>query len=208
MVIARVQLENDSCMSTSRKQSNKILGMVSRAEADQVLQDLANLADCNPESLDRLQRRNTTVLQSVASPHKGGPPRLAEFTVRNLRGELRKAWDAPDRRQRDWYIFQLRTWFNMYSRVFEESKAVEAGGSKPNVVIVECPPVTPLEAVMFYFQTGVADKAKHCQNPGCPAPYFIAEKRWQKYCSEACSGPATRDAKRRWWQENRAGGKS
>jgi hypothetical protein len=69
---------------------------------------------------------------------------------------------------------------------------------------LEPPPVTPFEAAVFYFQTSIADLAKHCGNSECPAPYFIAIKKWQKYCSEKCAGPAARESKRRWWQENRA----
>jgi predicted nucleic acid-binding Zn ribbon protein len=27
-------------------------------------------------------------------------------------------------------------------------------------------------------------------------------KRWQKFCSEKCAGPANRESKRKWWQEH------
>jgi hypothetical protein len=35
-------------------------------------------------------------------------------------------------------------------------------------------------------------------------PLFHRKKRWQKYCSPECAGPATRESKRKWWNENRA----
>jgi hypothetical protein len=47
-----------------------------------------------------------------------------------------------------------------------------------------------------------ADLMRICQNPDCPARYFIADRRTQKFCSEKCAGPAQREAKRRWWSEH------
>jgi len=44
--------------------------------------------------------------------------------------------------------------------------------------------------------------AKVCANPDCLAPYFIAKKATQRYCSDACSGVFQRDCKRRWWAEH------
>lgn len=52
-----------------------------------------------------------------------------------------------------------------------------------------------------------ADLMRVCMNPECPARYFIAYRRTQKFCSEKCAGPGQREAKRRWWNENRAGKK-
>lgn len=65
-------------------------------------------------------------------------------------------------------------------------------------------PLTPFEAAMFHLQTHLADKIRRCPNPTCPAPYFFAVKRAQKFCSTSCAEPAQREAKRRWWNENRA----
>ncbi len=44
--------------------------------------------------------------------------------------------------------------------------------------------------------------AKVCANPDCPAPYFIAGRRTQQYCSEKCSGVLQRAHKLRWWKEH------
>src|SRR5258707_505573 len=43
--------------------------------------------------------------------------------------------------------------------------------------------------------------AKMCANPDCPAPYFIAAKTVQRYCSDACAQVFQREWKRRWWKE-------
>ncbi len=64
-------------------------------------------------------------------------------------------------------------------------------------------PLTPFDAAMFYLQTRLTDKIRRCPNPTCPAPYFFAVKRAQKFCSAPCAAPAQREAKRRWWAENR-----
>jgi len=48
----------------------------------------------------------------------------------------------------------------------------------------------------------VADRMRYCPNPTCPAPFFIANRRSQKYCSDACSAPAQREFKRDWWSEH------
>jgi hypothetical protein len=50
------------------------------------------------------------------------------------------------------------------------------------------------------------DRFAYCANPECPAPFFIAKRSDQKYCSEMCATPAKREAKLRWWRANRAGG--
>ncbi len=48
----------------------------------------------------------------------------------------------------------------------------------------------------------IADRMRRCPNPDCPAPYFIAQRRSQKYCSDACALPAQREFKRDWWREH------
>lgn len=48
-----------------------------------------------------------------------------------------------------------------------------------------------------------ADKMRYCQNPDCPAPYFIASRKDQLYCGDDCAAPAKRAAKLKWWNENR-----
>lgn len=67
------------------------------------------------------------------------------------------------------------------------------------------PPPTPMEAVLFHLQR-IGDKLRHCPNPECPAPYFIASKKGQKFCSPECAAPSQRESKRKWWYENRAKG--
>jgi hypothetical protein len=48
----------------------------------------------------------------------------------------------------------------------------------------------------------ISDRMRYCANPACPAPYFIARRRSQKYCTDACALPAQREFKRAWWSEH------
>jgi len=43
------------------------------------------------------------------------------------------------------------------------------------------------------------ERVRICQNPECAAPYFIARRKDQRFCSEDCSH---RIAARRWWSEH------
>ena len=49
-----------------------------------------------------------------------------------------------------------------------------------------------------------ADYLRYCRNPECDMPFFIADKKDQKYCSDSCAAYGRKEAKRRWWKENRA----
>jgi hypothetical protein len=48
----------------------------------------------------------------------------------------------------------------------------------------------------------ISNRMRRCTNFECPAPYFIARRLTQKYCSDACAQPAQKEFKRRWWREH------
>jgi hypothetical protein len=48
----------------------------------------------------------------------------------------------------------------------------------------------------------IADRMRVCGNLECPAPYFIARRRSQRYCTEECAKPAQQAHKRAWWKEH------
>jgi hypothetical protein len=142
-----------------------------------------------------------------------------------LRHGLRKAWETQNPRQKEWSIVwlrmvqQLQTVKQELRAQFEAVKAIKINGVAVKDVrehesgtsayaferLATAPPITFLECCLFYFQR-IADRAKRCSNEHCHTPYFVAEKRWQKYCTEACAGPANREAKRKWWHENKGKG--
>ncbi len=47
-----------------------------------------------------------------------------------------------------------------------------------------------------------SSRAKVCGNPSCPAPYFIANKATQRYCSDSCAQVYQQQWKRNWWSEH------
>jgi hypothetical protein len=125
--------------------------------------------------------------------------------VEYLRDELRLVWDAQDRRRQDWYLFRIRDSFHHDAIMHDCYENRE----RPNPRrlarrLSEPPAITPFEAAMFNFQRRLIGLAKHCGNETCPAPYFIAKKKWQKFCSEKCAGHANRESKREWWRKYRA----
>jgi hypothetical protein len=192
----------------------KILGTVTVKEAERFLEELSNLPDV--PDYDDLRRRGL----SSNDLQNGRYPAYERMATRNaavigqiemrptvlvnlirLRDHLRQAWDAKDRRYRDWYCFCLRRHFHWLTTLMDPMN--EHGGRDFD----NPPALTPFEATMFYFQTALATKAKHCGGSTCPAPYFIARRKRQQHCSVSCSADVTRASKRRWWaNRNDAGG--
>lgn len=43
---------------------------------------------------------------------------------------------------------------------------------------------------------------KLCANSNCPAPYFVANKTTQRFCSESCAEVLQRAYKLQWWREH------
>lgn len=51
----------------------------------------------------------------------------------------------------------------------------------------------------------LAGKLGHCPNPECPAPYFIKNRKNQKFCDRpACTAYGQREHKRKWWSQHGA----
>jgi hypothetical protein len=62
-----------------------------------------------------------------------------------------------------------------------------------------------LRAVLVWGCVKFAGRLKFCENPDCKHPYFISRRKDQKYCSDECTAPAKREAKRKWWSLHRGG---
>jgi hypothetical protein len=104
--------------------------------------------------------------------------------VFSLAAQLRKAWDEPNARIKERAIFELR---KLYDR---------------GIPIDSASPVC-FDQAMVHFQS-IADRAKHCPNPDCLNPYFIAAKRSYKYCrgNQDCAATAQRLSTRKWWSDH------
>lgn len=69
-------------------------------------------------------------------------------------------------------------------------------GPKPLIVLTANTLWQYLCALLMFHKVG---DLRHCQNPDCPAPRFIARRKDQVYCSSDCAGLI---AKRRWWAKH------
>ena len=204
----RSQLESDFVINSSRKQGSKFLGVITPEKAESLLQDLANLNMGDYSLAHRIIERYPDVFPSTMGRETNKYVIL--FTTQDY---LRKAWDGPDLRHREWWLRKLR---DLHERVARDSVSHENYLERPQPSIFEefllggkdpvkqpVPEITVLEAAVLYLQR-IGDRAKHCQGPNCSAPYFIAPKRSQKFCKPECAEPAQRESKRQWWRENRA----
>jgi hypothetical protein len=203
---------------------------------ERLLLDWANVPETIPEISDagaRLLRRYPQIFQASL--------KASQSMILSVRNHLRAAWDAPDVRVRDWYIFRVRQIYKTHleneGKSFSTSiihrdilegieikelknpgsldlsqlqKYVDALQRLSKVAKMRIwaappedpPPQTQFELAMFHFQR-IGNKAAHCKNPGCPAPYFFRTRNNQQYDSPKCSGEAQRESKRRWWREHK-----
>lgn len=115
-------------------------------------------------------------------------------TILDLRNVVRRVWVEPDLRTKRYGVFLLWKWA-MYPGFLE--------GASIGVPLMPLtlPPPTLFEQSLQYLLDS-ADLAHYCANPDCPAPYFFAKRRSQRYCSDACAEPARREFKRKWWTEH------
>jgi hypothetical protein len=63
-----------------------------------------------------------------------------------------------------------------------------------------------LSASLTFACVHYAEHMGMCRNPDCPSRYFIASRKNQRYCSPDCASPAKKEAKLKWWRENRGTG--
>jgi hypothetical protein len=202
---------------SSSKTGNQILGILSATRAERLLLDWANAPetedfaemsrawhrrdpnDVTPLDLDRPYQRLSNRYPDVFPDQSRDSIKFA----RVFGMFLRKAWRASAGRERDWYLADAesishreREWLTGETEQGRHRIALDRFKEPP-------PHPTPLEAALAYFRRS-ADRALYCPNPDCPAPYFFATRKGQKYCSSVCALPSQREAKRRWWNENRA----
>lgn len=186
-------------MGSSKKVGSKILGMLTAAEAERLLVDWVNL---RREDADRFMKRYGDLIGDVSAG------------LFSYQEELRHAWDAPNSRTRSWYLFMIRHSYAFQMRQQAAGYTNHQLTAPPTAeqklalkqLLTAPPEISALEAALYYLQEGIGDRAKHCGYAGCRNPYFVAEKRWQKYCSEECASPSNREAKRKWWHDNKGKG--
>jgi len=205
-----------SSQETGAKNSRAI----SKPLAERFLLDLANLRGAWPldENDDAELKQTMEALQNFCPRYIDVLDDSVSIGILVLRDFLRKAWDATNDRQRDWYIYRFR---DFAQRMTERVKLVRSAQDVPAPPLPLALPaspreaaeftaqsepskLSPLEMIGFDFLPTLIRRAKRCANPDCQVmPYYFAEKNSRKFCSETCSIPTQRAAKLRWWDENR-----
>lgn len=204
-------------MKSSVKRGRQILGVISASNAEKLLTDWVNLPGTWPRVEDAESLRTAdTQIDWIRRTHPGVFENIPMSLTIVLREFLRKAWDAPDLRHRDWFVFRFRDY---YAQTVLRVRTVRADVEPPEMPVIlpgtrdealeaigprnDPPPLTSIEAAAFYLHRN-ASRARHCQNPECDFPYFFASKKRQRFCTEKCAKPARRESKRKWWRENRS----
>jgi hypothetical protein len=121
-----------------------------------------------------------------------------EAIVPYLRNIFRATWHEPDAKIREWAWAILRT---DLARVSFPSQCLQLVDQSGRIRLPELPPLLPLETA-FEFLLRHYNRARHCPNPDCLAPYFFAKRHTQRYCSEKCAQSGEKQTKRRWWAEH------
>jgi hypothetical protein len=212
----------------SRNRGTKIICVITPDDAESLLFDWVNLPVHSPDSEEDFpSSRQQSALQRFRARHRY--PEILSLdkscedygyepgdAILSLGRGLQDVWDTVDIRAREWKLFQLRESYHRFRVMAEPGlatlrKKAKAEEPFPGPASDELgghlnapPPITVFEAAVFYFQRRLLDFAKHCGNPTCPAPYFIAKKKQQKFCSSVCAEPSQRESKRKWWTDNRS----
>jgi hypothetical protein len=181
----------------------KTLAGLNSTKLETFLAELANLNDA-PEAAARFSKRFSDfqlfdVPFRSFSPTPGEEKHEERSWLLQLRAIMQAIWIQPDARRREWNGAVLRTYLAMPPLNQMSSKLRE--GDPTAVILPEPLPESPIEKAMDYLLKWHR-KARHCENPQCPAPYFFGIKSGQRYCGEACAEHGQREAKRRWWNEH------
>ena len=197
--------------SGSGKRSRTLAGSSSAEEAKKFLVALANLRDDKlglkwlrsrfPDVLEAAGRDFRVTYRQVHPEVLPGTPEHDEGTrsawLIPLRETLRAIWRAPDVRSKEWGLFRITQDF--FLRGYPDM--IRRPTSNGTDFLLSWGPPTRTEKFLLELMKW-AELTRYCQNPDCPAPYFIASKRRQKYCCLECSKPSQREFKRKWWAEN------
>lgn len=189
-------------MNSSNKAAGDYLARVPARRIRRFLEDLAN-ADGSDSALRRFRHQWDKFfafemplwIEWMKQDHDDASHEEIEEAFWNttffaLQEGIREVWESPDANTAQWRVF------NLQRRIHDH--VPPSNGRDPNLYPPR--PTAPQQA-LTYLRNSV-DVLRKCSNPECGAPYFFATRRNQLYCSEACSRPAQRAAKKRWWAEN------
>jgi len=206
------QDENNTLMNSSSLETlHNLARRIDRGDAERFMVELLNLRnedqgaarrfgamfeDYVPYRHIRMPRRLSLTQQELpAATNAENSARLIHNTrsFEWLKVKLKDAWVQPTTLAREVAVLGvLHEALNSYVRQEstlpeEEQRRHRAYGN--------------IALTMLHAER-IVDRMRYCPNPHCAAPYFIAKRRSQKYCSDACSLPAQREYKKAWWDEH------
>ena len=123
---------------------------------------------------------------------------LQRYWLLPLRDAIRTIWEAPDLLVKQWGVFTILA--NYFTFGYRSLFVGPVRGPLELSTYITGPP-GPCGRILLHLVKS-ADLIRRCGNPECPAPYFFAARRSQKYCSAECSQPAQRESERKWWNKN------
>jgi len=189
-------------------------GTLVAGRAKQFLVELANLQD-EPEAVERFRKLHGALFYTTLPLERAAPGArykvqegfdfVADFQGRifRLRNWLHAIWktDDPLTRERasaSLYCCAIEIgvpgWHKLGLEDF--AAATRFGQFYPQTELEE--------AVSFLLRS--LDRLRVCHNGppkgDCVAPFFLASRRNQQFCSDACAAPAQRQHKLRWWRQH------
>ena len=183
-------------------------------EAKRFLSELANLSD-DPRAISRFESLYSTILDSARPTANNllnrainieqedylegmsDEQRLREYWLLPLRMAVRAIWRTPDRRARDWGIFRISQ--DLFSRRDHRPLYVPPNSMSDELSALRLP--TACEQLLLHLMR-LSDQTRFCANEECPAPYFFALRKNQRYCTPECAKRAQRETKLQWWKKN------
>lgn len=132
------------------------------------------------EVIKFIKRYGTPQTRRANTP--GTPFKVSLENVRTCQMELRHAWNAGDAR----YFTEPQdavTWM-VLDELRADWRATPRG--------LELRPVSLIAYMGILLARDLAEGfARRCQNPECPAPYFVVRRRDAKFCSRKCANDVT-----------------
>lgn len=164
--------------------ARKLLKAYARERQQSLLGELANLDDRGCKRFWRLWGHRFK--------------READASLLALRNDLREVWKPGTRVARKQQI--IEHWLEWRPRGFAKL------AYSPWLVLWGVPRPIPapryLRPALVWAALERSDWLARCHNPDCPAPYFLARRKDQKYCERGdCTAYAQRQYALKWWKE-------
>lgn len=196
--------------SMSAKYSSKAKARGTLAAQLRTLSEFANLRDEDVEKF-RTKYPNFLVsktlteggwIEGVVHRLGGSGPGLISGRALMIAETIRKLQPTPSLRTRDMLrlIWKGDSDANDYLKVLLSGSRTQFDWNRGELVYG---PQNELEEAIYALFRN-SRLARVCENTDCPAPFFIAKRKSQRYCGEECASVYQKAWKRKWWNDKGA----